>query len=238
VVNSFLKTSPDSNQTTEEVAEDLITEGVDGMGGFSLLFGRLRDPEKKSQRAEKSGLAIVSNRSTDVHDIAWLCQEAGETHALSNTNYGDLSWHKVVHAEQLVEDGVKDSYASKETKEALIRRLLDILSTDTLPRQKIGEEWDIYLHQLQNTIFVPAVGNDKLQKKKDADDLRAANGTPNGTTVVNPTGGVYGTQKQAVILVGRNGNVTFVERTLFDNAGHAVPSGKGDRKYEFDIEGW
>jgi uncharacterized protein with NRDE domain len=238
VVNAFLKTSPDSNQTTEEVAEDLIAEGVNGIGGFSLLFGRLRNPETKSQRAEKSGLAIVSNRSTDVHDIAWLCQEAGETHALSNSNYGDRSWPKVVHAEQLVEDGVKESHASKETKEALIHRLQEILSIDTLPRQKIGEEWDIYINQLRNSIFIPGIGNDKLKERKGADDLRAANGTPNGTVVLNPTSGVYGTQKQTVILVGPSGNVTFVERTLFDNEGNAIPAGKGDRKFEFDIEGW
>jgi len=164
VVNSFLKTPPESTQTTEEVAEQLIDQGVDGIGGFSLLFGRLRNPAKKNQRSEKSGLAIVSNRSTDVHDITWLCQEGSETHALSNSWYGDQTWPKVVHAEQMVEDGMKESHTTKETKEALINRLLGILSVDTLPRQKVGEEWDIYLNQLRNSIFVPAIGNDKLEE--------------------------------------------------------------------------
>jgi uncharacterized protein with NRDE domain len=238
VVNSFLKTSPDSQQTTEDVAEDLIDQGVDGIGGFSLLFGRLRNPKTRHQRPEKSGLAIVSNRSTNVHDIAWLCQDAGETHALSNSHYGDHSWPKVVHGEQLVEDGVKESHASKEAQDMLISRLFDILSTDTLPRQKVGEQWDVYLYQLRNSIFVPPIGNDALAEKKAVDELRAASGTPNATTVINPTSGVYGTQKQTVILVSREGKVTFVERTLFDDAGSPVPRGKGERRFDFDIEGW
>jgi uncharacterized protein with NRDE domain len=238
VVNSFLKTAPESQQTTEEVAEDLIKEGLDGIGGFSLLFGRLRNPERKHQRSERSGLAIVSNRSTHIHDIAWLCQDVGETHALSNSHYGDRSWTKVVHAEQLVEDGIKDSYASKDTQKLLISRLFEILSVDTLPRRKTGEEWDVYLNQLRNSIFVPAIGNDKLEERKDVDDVRAANGTPNGTAVIDPTSGVYGTQKQSVILVNRDGKVTFVERTLFDDAGSAVPLEKRERRYDFDIEGW
>jgi uncharacterized protein with NRDE domain len=238
VVNSFLKTRPDSPQTTEEVAEQLIKEGVDGIGGFSLLFGRLRDPEKKAQRAEKPGLSIVSNRSTDVHDITWLCQGGGETHALSNSHYGDQTWPKVVHGEQMVEDGVKESHAASETKETLINRLLDILSVDTLPRQQVGEEWDVYLNHMRKSIFVPAIGNDKLEERKDSDAIRAANGTPNSTTVINPTSGVYGTQKQTVILVDRNGKTTFLERTLFDEAGNTVPKGKGDKRFDFDIEGW
>jgi uncharacterized protein with NRDE domain len=238
VVNSFLKTPSNSGQTTEEVAEALIAEGVDGIGGFSLLFGRLRNPEKQSQRSTKPGLAIVSNRSKDVHDVTWLCKDPGETHALSNSHYGDQSWPKVVRAERMVQEGIKKSYAIKESKEALIARLQEVLSVDTLPRQKVGEDWDIYLNQLRNSVFVPPIGDDNLQRKKDADQLRAANGTPNGTAHVDVNSGVYGTQKQTVILVDRQGNVTFVERTLFEGSGDPIPRGKGDRRYDFSIEGW
>jgi len=238
VVNSYLKSAPDSDDTTEEVAQKLIEDGVDGIGGFSLLFGRLRNPKTMRERDGKSGLAIVSNRSTDVHDVKWLCKESGETHALSNSYFGDNTWPKVVHGEQMVEDGVKESDAEKETKEALIDRLLDILSMDTLPRQKVGEDWDIYLRQLRNSVFVPPIGNDKLAARKAADEIAGANGTPNGTTIIDPTSGVYGTQKQSVILVDKSGKVTFFERTLVDVKGNPVPRGKGDRSFEFDIEGW
>jgi uncharacterized protein with NRDE domain len=200
----------------------LIEEGVDGIGGFSLLFGQLRNPETLKEKDGKPGLAIVSNRSRHVHDVTWLCKEPGETHALSNSHYGDMTWPKVVHGEQMVEDGVKESYARKETKEQLIERLLDVLSVDTLPRQKTGEEWDIYLNQLRNSVFVPPIGNDK----------------PNGTVIINPTSGVYGTQKQSIILVDKKGRTTFFERTLVDANGKVIAHGKADRRFDFDIEGW
>jgi len=238
VVNSFLKTPPGSDETTEKVAEKLIEEGVEGMGGFSLLFGSLRHPTTIKEKDGKPGLAIVSNRSKNVRDVTWLCKEPGETHALSNSHYGDNTWPKVVHAEQMVEDGVRESHADNESKEALIDRLLAVLSVDTLPRQKVGEEWDIYLRQLRNSVFVPAIGTDKLKSTKDADQIAAANGTPDGTAVVCPTSGVYGTQKQTVILVDKNGNVTFFERTLYDMGGKPVPIGKGDRRFDFEVEAW
>jgi uncharacterized protein with NRDE domain len=238
VVNSFLKTPPKSDQTTEQVAEALIEEGVDGIGGFSLLFGRLRNPEKKNERKEKHGLAIVSNRSKNVHDVTWICKEPGETHALSNSHYGDRSWPKVVHAERMVQEAIKKSYAHKESKETLIARLQEILSVDTLPRQKQGEDWEVYLNQMRNSIFVPPIGDENLASRKDADQLRAANGTPNGTAHVDMNSGVYGTQKQSIILVDKLGKCTFVERTLFEGDGIPVPRGKGDRRFDFTIEGW
>jgi uncharacterized protein with NRDE domain len=237
VVNSYLKTAPESHVSTEDVAQKLIDEGLDGIGGFSLLFGQLRNPETLREK-ERFGLAIVSNRSEDIRDVAWLCKEPGETHALSNAHYGDTTWPKVVHGEGMVEDGVKESYSNKETKEQLIDRLLDVLSVDTLPRQKVGEEWDIYLNQLRNSVFVPPIGSDSLEARKSADEIAGSSGTPNGTAIFNPTSGVYGTQKQTVILVDKSGKTTFFERTLIDEAGKQIPAGKGDRRFDFAIEGW
>lgn len=237
-MNAFLKTTPESRESTEETARDLIGEGVDGIGGFSLLFGQLKDVVASKEKNVSAGLAIVSNRSTDLNDIVWLMEKPGDTRALSNSHYGDNTWPKVVHAEQMVEDGVKESVSEKESKEQLIKRLLDILSEDSLPRQENGEEWEIYLRQLRHSIFVPAIGNDDLEKRKDADQIATANGTPNGTIVTSPTSGIYGTQKQTVILVDKTGNVTFFERTLYDRAGKLIPEGKGDRRFDFQIEGW
>lgn len=238
VVNSYLKTSPDSHVTTEDVAQNLIDEGLDGIGGFSLLFGQLRNPATLGEKHGGVGLAIVSNRSEDIRDVAWLCKEPGETHALSNAHYGDTTWPKVVHGEEMVEEGVKESYAKKETKEQLIDRLLHVLSVDTLPRQKVGEEWDVYLNQLRNSVFVPPIGSDSLQARKTADEIAGANSRPNATTIFNPTSGVYGTQKQTVILVDKSGKTTFFERTQIDEAGTQLPPGKGDRRFDFAIEGW
>ncbi|OAA53808.1 DUF833 domain containing protein [Niveomyces insectorum RCEF 264] len=50
--------------------------------------------------------------------------------------------------------------------------------------------------------------------------------------------GLYGTQRQTVILVDWNGRVSFTERALWDAHGHAIPRGAGDVHVEFQIEGW
>lgn len=50
--------------------------------------------------------------------------------------------------------------------------------------------------------------------------------------------GVYGTQRQTVMLLGNNGHVTYVERRLFDERGNELSRGQGDETVEFDIEGW
>jgi uncharacterized protein with NRDE domain len=116
-----------------------------------------------------------------------------------------------------------------------------VLSIDTLPRQRSGEEWDIYLRQLRNSIFVPAVipavgGGDELSEKL-AGEVAAAR--PNGVAeIADATSGVYGTQKESIILVDRKGKLTFIERTIYDGKGDPVERGKGDRTFQFQIEGW
>ncbi len=52
------------------------------------------------------------------------------------------------------------------------------------------------------------------------------------------TTGCYGTHKQIVILVDKAGKMFYLERTLFDNDARPVELGKGDRSFEFQIEGW
>jgi uncharacterized protein with NRDE domain len=94
------------------------------------------------------------------------------------------------------------------------------------------------MRQLRQSIFIPAIGDVNLEERKDADQIATGNGTPTGTAVANPTGGVYGTQKQSVILVDKEGRVTFFERTLYDQLGKPIAKGEGDRQFEFDIEGW
>jgi len=245
-VNAFLKTPPKSEETTEEAAEKLIQEGVSGVGGFSLLFGRVGrawvEGRGAAEKECRTGLAIVSNRSTDLHSVKWLCEERSETHALSNSHYGDLSWPKVVQAEQDVCEAVKLGVAKHESKEALIQRFLEILSRDSLPARKEDEEWDVYLGQLRKSVFVHIIGR---KEQKEMDDLKkaieATHGLTNGhadSPIVEATHGVYGTQKQTIILVDKEGRVTLFERTLFDADGRPVERGEGDRTFEFQIEDW
>ena len=236
IVNSFLKTPPESTETPKDVAHALIEEGLDGIGGFSLLFGQLR--ASKAEDGKPRGLAIVSNRSAHPDDVTWILRDPGETHALSNTYFGDKSWPKVNDAERLVAEAVAESLADQESQGALIERFLAILSRDTLPRQKVGEQFEVYMRQLRQSIRIPSIGDINLRMRKDADQIAGAAGTPTGKAVINPTGGVYGTQKQSVLLVDWKGKVTFFERTLFDQMGAPINVGEADRTYEFDIEGW
>lgn len=259
-MNAFLKAPADSAETTSEAAETLINEGVSGVGGFSLLFGHLR-------RDGSKGLAIVSNRSTNLHSVKWLCRHAGETHALSNSHYGDRTWPKVVEAEDAVTQAMKVCVADHASREEIIARCLEILSKDTLPKREVGEDWEIYLRQLRHSVFVPPIG---LAEQKAIEEInrtatprdgttpraatpavngekmradKVANGVVDGVgveqqLVVEATHGVYGTQKQSVILVDREGRVTFFERTLFGMDGALIDEGAGDRMFEFQIEGW
>ena len=265
IVNAYLRLPPDhgqhQNQASRQVAEQLIADGLSGVGGFSLLFGRLRRPSWRVEDAEKrlqsdttlplmfeqsdfmraghwEGLAIVSNRSEHVNDVKWLCRNPGETHALSNSHYGDNSWPKVVHAEQAVAEAIKTSSKKNESKDAMIARLIDVLSTDTLPRQKNGEEWDTYLGQLRQSIFIPPIGKDAERKVLNGESP-LPNGAPHVQAAVDmATSGVYGTQKQSIVLVDWEGNATVFERTLIDVDGKPVSKGKGDLSYEFRVEGW
>ncbi|KAF2500485.1 DUF833 domain-containing protein [Lophium mytilinum] len=238
IVNLFLRQDPSSHESTEAFARRLVAEdGVRGVGGFSLLFGDVRDVVKGvvEGRGEKGkgGLAIISNRTPDVEGLIWVAGGAHETTALSNSFYGDASWPKVVKGEEAVRLAVKASAKRGESKEELLERLFGLLSVDTLPRQRNGEEWDVYLNQLRHSIFVPPIGGVELEGVP-SDRIAAAV----DHEAVDATSGVYGTQKQSLILVDKKGMLTFVERTLFDGIGKPVEGGKVDRVFEFQVEGW
>ncbi|OMP81898.1 hypothetical protein BK809_0006207 [Diplodia seriata] len=244
---AWLKTPPASDETTADFAQRLVDEGtLKHVGGFSMLYGRLQDVVKKQQRDpaattngngpshDKGGLAVVSNRTPDVKGLIWLAGEPGATHALSNSHYGDKSWPKIVQGEAGLRAAVDADAAGDEPQDALLERLFAVLSADTMPRQRNGEEWETYLGQLRNSIFIPGIGHDAEMTQKPADAVAAAT----GVEAVSATSGIYGTQKQTVILVDREGKVTFVERTLYDEEGKPVKGGEEDRRFDFQIEGW
>ncbi|OCK83321.1 DUF833-domain-containing protein [Lepidopterella palustris CBS 459.81] len=230
IVNAFLMTDPHSSETTEDFAQRLVDEdAVRGVGGFSLLFGQIRDVIKDG----KKGLAIISNRTPDMESLIWVARGPHETHALSNSYYGDMSWPKVIQGQKAVKAAIDESVAKGESKEDLEERFFQLLSVDTLPRQRNGEEWEIYLRQLRHSIFIPAIGGNELAGVP-SDEVAAAA----GNKAIDATSGVYGTQKQSIILVDWEGKLTFVERTLFDANGAPIKIGTADRTFEFQIEGW
>lgn len=232
IVNSFLTLSPESTETPKEFARRLVEDvGVTDVGGFSLCFGQLQRPSRND--GTHKGLAIVSNRTPDTDGIVWIAEGPGETHGLSNSHYGDLSWPKVVHGQQLLRQLVYAHDARKSDKADLIARLLDVLSIDTLPKIQKDESWETYIRQLRNSIFIPRVGGEGTEGNS-ADELHAAR----STEPVTSSQGSYATQKQTVVLVDLDGHVTFVEKTLYDEQGDPLNEDDAVETFEFDIEGW
>jgi uncharacterized protein with NRDE domain len=230
MITNFLR---DSEANTKEFVEKLVeSEDVKNVGGFSLACGQIGEP-----------MAIVSNRVSTADGITWIAGERGQTVALSNTAYGDRSWPKVVKGEKILTEALRESYEKGEEEEALVERLLGILSVDDLPRAADDGGMETYVNELRKTIFVPIIGGEGT-KGKATEDLKAAK-DGDKVTVVETNGytkeslglsGPYGTQKQTVILVDGNARVKFFERTLFDDKARPLPKGEGDRTFEFEVE--
>ncbi|PSN66623.1 DUF833-domain-containing protein [Corynespora cassiicola Philippines] len=233
IPNAWLKSTPHEKETTEQFAKRFVeVDGVQGVGGFSLLYGFAQDVVKGDSG---KGLGIISNRTPDAEAVIHVASKPGETHGLSNAAFGDRSWPKVVNGEKWTKAAVNESVEKGETREQLVDRLLAVLSTDTMPRQKENEEWDMYLNQLRHSIFVPSIGRDHLEEHNmPAHDV----GDIVKQLAPDATSGCYGTQKQIIILVDKEGKMFYLERTLFDGDAKPVEKGKGDRTFEFQIEGW
>lgn len=233
-MNSFLTTPPTSNETPADFAARLINDtGVSDVGGFSLAFGQLKSPSSGSGQ-HHSGLAIISNRTPNADDLVRIADTSGQTHGLSNSHFGDQSWPKVVRGEQLLKELIHDHVAGDSSKEDLVEQLFEVLSVDTLPERKQGDDWDTYVYQLRNSILIPRIGGEEVETQP-AD---AVAGTKKTGEYDSESHGWYATQKQTVILVDTHGHVTFIERTLYDEKGQPSSDPDMTRKFEFNIEGW
>ncbi len=229
MVKAFLTASSAVHQSTEDFVRDLTQgEGFKGVGGFSLVCGNIGEP-----------LAVVSNRTPDVDGVPWIAGKRDETAGLSNAAYGDRSWPKVVHGEKLLEKALSDSVESKDSKDQLIAKLFQLLSTDTLPKRKGNQSWESYVRELRNSIFIPVIGGEGMDGMS-ADTVAAANSDNKADVVDQPhqkegNTGLFGTQKQTIVLVDYEGLVTYVERTLYGDRGCPIPVGTGDRIFEFQL---
>ena len=212
IAKSYLTTPPQSKETLEEFVRRLVEEdgGLAGVGGFSLMFGQLK--------MDRERVGIVSNRTEDEKEIVWVAggEKSGtmaQACALSNSHYGDRLWPKVVQAEELLDEVIKESQQQGDTIEQFLEKCFALLSVETLPRHTPGRDWEDYLYELRNSIFIPPIGPEER-------------------------GVLYGTQKQTIVLVDRNGKATLVERTLFDDTMKPLAAMDKDRHFEFQVEGW
>ncbi|PFH57415.1 hypothetical protein XA68_15111 [Ophiocordyceps unilateralis] len=226
-------------------------DGVAGVGGFSLVGGRLR--------RHHGGIAIVSNRARQADDVPVIGQQRGETWALSNTVFNDPNeWPKVRDGKKLLAEAVSESVAHNDDEQALLKRLFGVLDTENLPARDPQRGLEEYITRLRHTIFVPPIGDERHQSAmrqamargrsdwtdgevQAVEELLAdqrPEPKPSAETVTAFATGMYGTQRQTVLLVDLDGNVTFIERALWDGNGHEIPRGEGDVVYRFSIDGW
>ena len=235
MVNAFLTQPPHSPEGTENFINDLVKdEGLNGVGGFSLVCGKVGEP-----------LAVISNRTPNVEGTAWLAKDKGETIGLSNAAVGNRSWPKVFRGEALLSSAIEQDLSEQRSQASLIERLFLILDDDMLPRKPSDYPWDSYVQELRKSIFIPAIGGEGAERSK-AEDLAAAKSDQHVNVedaakvaeTKHDLDSMYGTQKQTIVLVSRQGRVTFVERTLYDATGRATAAPDRDRAFQFDIDGW
>ncbi|KZV84224.1 DUF833-domain-containing protein [Exidia glandulosa HHB12029] len=242
MVKNWLQLPPESPETVEAFIARLLSEdgGVGNVGGFSLICGQARRAGKDSDASRIEPLALISNRAVDVSHTVWLGEHTDETHGLSNTAF-DQPWPKVLRGKELLADAINNSMSTHESKDDFIRRLFAILDAESLPTRAAGESFEHYLDNLQHSIFIPPIGGraDYEEYMRSIMQPTPVTEHPPEVKVSEPDMlGVYGTQRQTVLLVDKHGHVTYVERRLYDEKGRDVPRGRGDETVEFDIEGW
>jgi uncharacterized protein with NRDE domain len=147
---------------------------------------------------------------------------------------------------------LSSAVAAASDEAELVASLFNILDTDNFPSDHtIDLEEGIPL--LKHSIFVPAFGGKEHQQemceaRQRGEVKQTGHDSPGAetlTAVARPDEllngfqtGLYGTQRQTVILVDWDGNVTYTERALWDFHGNPIPRGEGDETFRFKIEGW
>jgi uncharacterized protein with NRDE domain len=226
IIRTFLT---DSHSDTEAFVRKMLASGVSrDAGGFSLVCGNIGQP-----------LAVMSNRAASEAEIPWIYPGSAQTVGLSNAAYGDHDWKKVIDGERMLAEAVTQSLDEGESEDEFIQRLIKLLSTDTLPRLGQDGDFETYIAELKNTVFVPPIGH---LPELHADEIAAAAKEdkvliPLKKEQVLGVNGVYGTQKQTVVLADHSGKVRFFERTLHNSNSWPIPTGQGDLNFTFEIQG-
>ncbi|KAI4252404.1 MAG: hypothetical protein LQ352_004314 [Teloschistes flavicans] len=233
MVNAFLMQDKRNPVNAQAFATSLFEgDGVAGVGGFTLVCGQVGKP-----------LAVISNRTPSAKGVGWIAKGRGNTIGLSNAAFENRSWPKVLEGERKMQAAIQKSVLQKDTKEDFIEQMMQVLSIDTLPRRKPDEGWDSFVKELRNSIFIPAIGGEGMDNAS-ADEIAAGKSDAHIEVqrrrdlekFKDGLSGLYGTQKQTVLLVSHQGHVTFVERTLYDAMAQPIEGPERDRRFEFVLE--
>lgn len=252
MVTAWLGSS--SQETVKDFVSGMLADGgCKHVGGFSLICGKLRKRTSENEKGQKNlePLAILSNRSDTADQVPWIAKERGEVHGLSNTSFDDpATWPKVEAGKRMLTEVIEEAKSQTFSEDQLRERLFSILDQDTLPISD-DASFEEYIAVLKQSIFIPAIGDEdhRLAMEKAMaqgipqpqwqDAMQEVRGEerPDEQTAGFGTG-MYGTQRQTVVLVDWDGNVTYTERALWDSNGNSVDRGKGDMTFKFKIEGW
>ncbi|KAH8154247.1 uncharacterized protein LAJ45_02015 [Morchella importuna] len=218
MVTSFLTSTTTDSSTSEWLHSLHATGDLHGVGGFSLLCGILRP--KDIALGTLQPLAVISNRTPAGDDgvengATWIAGEKGETWGLSNSLFGD-PWPKVKRGEGILAEVVDTAVKEGKNEEELLESLFGVLSFDTLP--KLSRDMDAHPADM-----TPITDEDLAKANIQTQWWRDRK---------------YGTQTQTIILVGQDGRVKYVERTLFDDQVRPLKKEERDVVTEFMIEGW
>jgi uncharacterized protein with NRDE domain len=248
MVTAWLAADP--SEPTTRFVHRMLDGGVKGVGGFSLICGKLRRAQGGDGARRLEPMAIISNRNESIDEVPWICGEEGRFYGLSNTSYSEQpTWPKVKDGIKLAKEAIKAAVAEEMDEDCLMETLFAILDRDTLPVEpEMG--FEDYIPVLKESIFVPAIGDDE---QRSAMEQSVENGrhpaspevTEELASMEEPDEacqgfetGMYGTQRQTVLLVDWDGNVTYRERSLWDASGNPIPRGTDDSTFKFKVDGW
>ncbi|KAI1080016.1 DUF833-domain-containing protein [Whalleya microplaca] len=237
--------APAESSLDDFVSTMLEGRAVKSVGGFSLVCGDLR--RKKTDQGVNP-LAIISNRWDHVGQVPWICGERGKTYGLSNAVYTEPpTWEKITIGEKLMKEAIQEAADQDLSEEQLTERLFKVLDHDTLPLEP-KMTFQEHMDALRQSVFIRSFADDQGWKDMAdaADEGRAKaafNEIEDHSDPEEPKDasgyfmkGAYGTQRQTIILLDWEGNVTYIERALFDTHGNTIERGKGDEIIKFKIE--
>ncbi|KAI2628628.1 DUF833-domain-containing protein [Hypoxylon sp. NC1633] len=237
--------SPSGRSLDEFVNSMLEGRAAKGVGGFSLVCGDLKEKTEKGIKP----LAIISNRWDHIGEVPWIGAERGQTCGLSNAVYVEpAQWDKINIGKKLMKESIQEAVDKDLDEEELINRLFAVLDNDTLPLEP-KMTFQQHMDALRRSVFIRSFAEDQGWKDmaNAADEGRAKAAfdeiEDHNEHEEHKDGhgyfmkGAYGTQRQTIILLDWEGNITYKERALFDSHGNSIERGKGDETFKFKIEG-